>query len=65
MPEGKKYLLQTKCVGLEEYDGEKWIDEKELEKIKERIGQISNGCEICELIVKDDEGNLLLNKPGC
>lgn len=65
MSEEKKYLLQTNCNGYEEHEGEQWISEEEFNKIKQRAGTISTGCEICKLTIKDEKGTVLFTKEGC
>ncbi len=61
----EKYLLETKCTKLEDHDGERWISEEEFNKIKQQAGVISPGCSVCNLKVKDAEGNVLFTKEGC
>lgn len=66
MVEEKKYLLETKCEGLEEHDGESWIGEEELNRIKQRAGSEALGyCERCKLTVKNEQGKVLFVKEGC
>ncbi len=67
MAEVKKYLLEMQCDTYEVHEGEKWIGDEELEKIKKQAveGAVSESCSLCQLTVKDKDGNVILIKKGC
>ena len=67
MAEEKKYILEMQCDTYEVHEGEKWIGEEELEKIKKQAveGAVSDSCALCQLTVKDKDGNVILTKKGC
>lgn len=67
MTEEKKYLLELQCDGFENHEGEKWIGEEDLKKIKEQAveGAVPESCTMCSLTVKDKSGNVIFVKKGC
>jgi len=62
---GKNYLLVSTCSKVEDHDGEKWIDENEYNKLRQRSEAVSSGCEYCKLTVKDLKGDVLMEREGC
>ncbi len=67
MSEGEKYLLEMVCEGYENHEGDKWIGEEELQKIKDQAASsdIPESCSMCRLTVKNKDGNVLFIKEGC
>lgn len=67
MTEEKKYMLEMHCESYENHEGEKWIGDDELQIIKNQAveGSVSESCSMCQLTVKDKEGNVILIKKGC
>ncbi len=67
MAEEQKYLLEMHCDSYDVHEGEKWIGDEELEKIKTQAveGAVPDSCSLCQLTVKDKNGNVILIKKGC
>ncbi len=67
MAEEQKYLLEMECESFDVHEGEKWIGDEDLQKIKDQAvaGAVSESCSMCRLTVKDKEGNVIFIKEGC
>ncbi len=59
----KKYLLVMDCHDKEDHDGERWIDEEEFQRIKEKSqqGKVGLNCDECNMRIEDSEGNLVFS----
>ncbi|ACB85491.1 hypothetical protein [Natranaerobius thermophilus] len=59
----KKYLLVMDCHGKEDHDGERWIDEQEFQRIKDRSkdGKVGLNCSECNLKIEDADGNIVFS----
>ena len=66
MAQSKKYLVEMACHMKEDFDGERWIDEAEFKKIKQRAveGDIQMECSECNIKIKDAEGNVIFDYCG-
>ncbi len=67
MAEEQKYLLEMECESFDVHEGEKWIGDEDLKKIKDQAveGAVPESCSMCRLTVKDKEGNVIFIKEGC
>ena len=67
MSESLKYLLTVFCNTVEGHEGERWINEEELQNLREKAeeGDMPNSCSMCQITVKDEEGNVVYEAKGC
>ncbi|ACB84248.1 hypothetical protein [Natranaerobius thermophilus] len=63
MSRNGNYLLVMDCHSKEDFDGMRWIDAKELGRIKEKAqkGKMKIDCKECNLKIEDSNGELVFS----